>query len=173
MYILNMKNTILLCWLGNTDIKAFSGISDVGLGSIAQATCSEDYAEIVLLNNWEEKEAQKYILWLEQKTQSKIILKQIELSSLTSFGEIYQAACSVIAEKQAEEGIDIDFTYHLSPQALQQWQQSGFLLQKLNFQHGLLNLLKNMVSALHLSLLIFQQILSLIFLENRIKLSGS
>ncbi len=110
-----MKNTILLCWLGATDIRASSGVSEVGLGPIAQAVANENYTEVVLLNNWEQAKAESYILWLQQQSQSPITLKQIELSSPTNFGEIYQAACKVIAGKQEEHGINADFTYHLSP----------------------------------------------------------
>ncbi|MBF0390625.1 MAG: hypothetical protein HQK71_11050 [Desulfamplus sp.] len=110
-----MKKNILLCWIGITDLKASSDVSEVGLGPIAQAVANENYTEVVLLNNWEQAKAQSYISWLQQKTQSTITLKQIELSSPTNFGEIYQAACKVIAEKQEEHGIDADFTYHLSP----------------------------------------------------------
>jgi len=110
-----MNTDILLCWIGMTDLKAASGEADVGLGPVAQALDASTYEEVVLLNNVNRATAENYLIWLQQKTQSKITLKQIELSSPTNFGEIYQAACKVIAEKREEHGIDADFVYHLSP----------------------------------------------------------
>ncbi|MBF0303388.1 MAG: sigma 54-interacting transcriptional regulator, partial [Desulfamplus sp.] len=111
-----MKKTILLCWVGITDLKAASGEADVGSGPIAQAVANENYTEIILLDDWKDvAKTENYIPWLQQKTQSPITLKRISLSSPTNFGEIYQAACKVIADKQEEHGIDADFTYHLSP----------------------------------------------------------
>jgi len=44
---------ILLCWLGMTDLKAASGVEEVGLGPVAQAVAATPYKEVVLLNNWE------------------------------------------------------------------------------------------------------------------------
>lgn len=110
-----MNTDILLCWLGMTDLKAASGEAGIGLGPVAQALEANTYEEVVLLNNVNRATAENYVIWLQQKTRSKITLKQISLSSPTNFGEIYQAACAVIADKREEHGIDADFVYHLSP----------------------------------------------------------
>ncbi len=110
-----MGSPILFCWIGMTDLKAASGEADVGLGPIAQAVAATPYKEIILLNDWEKPKARKYVAWLQEKTTSPIILKQITLSSPTNFGEIYQASSTIISEKIKEHGPDSDLVYHLSP----------------------------------------------------------
>lgn len=110
-----MENQILFCWLGATDLKAASGQADVGLGPVAQAVESCQYADVVLLNNWEKAAAVAYSAWLQEKTTSQISLKHIQLSGPTSFGEIHQAATRIIAEKIQEHGPEVGLVFHLSP----------------------------------------------------------
>ena len=80
---------ILLCWLGMTDLKAASGLEEVGLGPVAQAVAATPYKEVVLLNNWEKATAENYIIWLHKQTASVLTIKHIKLSSPTNFGKIY------------------------------------------------------------------------------------
>lgn len=110
-----MENRILFCWLGATDLKAAVGEVDIGLGPVAQAVEAMPYTEVVLLNNWEKKASEKYVLWLQEKTSSQITLKHIQLSGPTHFGEIHQAATAVISEKIQEHGPDAGLVFHLSP----------------------------------------------------------
>lgn len=110
-----METQLLFCWLGATDLKAASGVADVGLGPVAQAAEASPYAEVVLLSNWEKPAAEKYILWLQKKTSSQITLKHIQLSGPTHFGEIHQAATAVISEKIQERGPNVGLVFHLSP----------------------------------------------------------
>lgn len=106
---------ILFCWLGATDLKAAIGGADVGLGPVAQAVASRPYKEVVLLNNWEKSTAESYIAWLQAKTTARITLQHIPLSGPTNFGEIYQAASSIIADKIKNHGLDVSLAFHLSP----------------------------------------------------------
>ncbi len=115
VFCLVMGTRILFCWLGATDLKAASGGADVGLGPIAQATLEQTYNELVLLNNWESSSAEGYIAWLKKRTSAKAILRQVQLSGPTNFGEIYQAASVSIAEKMQEYRAKVDLTFHLSP----------------------------------------------------------
>ncbi|MCG2749189.1 MAG: sigma 54-interacting transcriptional regulator [Desulfobulbaceae bacterium] len=69
----------------------------------------------MLLNNWGKTAAENYVVWLQQKTPSQITLQHISLSSPTNFGEIYQAASSIISEKIKEHGPDANLVFHLSP----------------------------------------------------------
>lgn len=110
-----MGSSVLLCWLGMTDLKAASESSDVGLGPVAQAVAERPYGEVVLLNNWEKATTDNYIAWLQQKTDCQITLQQIPLSGPTNFGEIYQAASTTISEKIKEHGPDTNLVFHLSP----------------------------------------------------------
>ncbi len=110
-----MEARILFCWVGATDFKAASGVPDIGLGPIAQAVRAQTYTEVVLLNNWERSLAESYISWLTPMTPAKILLLQVQLSSPTNFGEIYQAASAIITEKIREYGPEADLFFHLSP----------------------------------------------------------
>lgn len=110
-----METRILFCWLGTTDLKAASGVADVGLGPIAQAAQGQTYNELLLLNNWEKSSAESYISWLTEWTSAKTFLWQVQLSGPTNFGEIYQAASSCIAEKIKEHGSQTELIFHLSP----------------------------------------------------------
>ena len=110
-----MVKKILLCWLGKTDLDAAAGRRSVGLGPVAQAVEADAYLEVVLLNNWEEVNVEKYVSWLQKKTSSKITLRHIHLSGPTNFGEIYQAASTAISEKVKQYGTNVNLIFHLSP----------------------------------------------------------
>ena len=110
-----MGNRILFCWLGATDLKAVAVGEGVGLGPVAQAVEERPYKEVVLLNNWPKVAAEDYVIWLQKRTSSQIVLQHITLSSPTNFGEIYQAASTSISEKIQGNGSDADLVFHLSP----------------------------------------------------------
>ena len=110
-----MGTSILFCWLGMTDLRAASGEKEVGIGPVAQALASRPFKEVVLLNNWEKAAAKKIIVWLQKQTQSILTVKHIHLSSPTNFGEIHQAASSIISEKIKEHGPEINLVFHMSP----------------------------------------------------------
>ncbi len=110
-----MVTQILFCWLGATDLRAASGVTDVGLGPVAQAVAGQTFREIVLLNNWKKNIAENYVVWLQSKTSSQITLNHISLSGPTDFGEIYQAATASISEKIQEHSPGADLVFHLSP----------------------------------------------------------
>lgn len=110
-----MTTTLLFCWFGMTDLKASSGDGDVGLGPVAQAVMDRSFSEVLLLNTWKKNDAGKYVDWLKNKTNSTITRYDFDLSSPTHFGEIHQAASSVISEKIKEYGPDARLVFHLSP----------------------------------------------------------
>jgi len=110
-----MESQLLFCWLGATDLRAASGVADVGLGPVAQAVEARPYTEVVLLNNWEKPASENYVVWLQKKTSSQITLKHIQLSGPTHFGEIHQAATIAISEKVQEHGSEAGLIFHLSP----------------------------------------------------------
>lgn len=110
-----MDARILFCWLGATDLKAASGIADVGLGPVAQAAQWKAFNEIVLLNNWERTSAKNYLSWLTKIMSARISLQQVSLPDPTNFGEIYQAASANITAKIKEYGPQTELFFHLSP----------------------------------------------------------
>jgi len=107
---------ILLSWIGIADFKASQGNEAVGLGPIAQALTSLEYAEIHLVSDWSEKDNLNYIDWLKAKFNiHNASIHKRRLTSPTQFGEIYKAATSVIQELQNVYKDELSLTFHLSP----------------------------------------------------------
>jgi len=109
--------SILICWIGLTDIRASSGDAknDAGLGPIGQAAASLSFDEIHLISDRPEAEGNAYVVWLKHQTPSAVILHPKPLSSPTHFGEIYEAASSVAIDVLKRHGDDAALTFHLSP----------------------------------------------------------
>ncbi len=107
-----MTNSILVAWIGRTDLKAAAGDKSVGPGPIAQAVCSRSYAAIHLLSDFQPGDAKSFVKWLAPQVQGSIELHVIKLSSPINFGEIYQRAVGVLNKIETK---NTDLTYHLSP----------------------------------------------------------
>jgi transcriptional regulator with PAS, ATPase and Fis domain len=107
--------TILICWIGLTDIKASANDANVGLGPIGQAAASMTFDEINLISDRTDAESKKYISWLKRNTQSTIVVHRKNLSGPTNFGEIYESAVSVVSDTIKRHGDDISLTFHISP----------------------------------------------------------
>lgn len=106
---------ILVCWIGNTDLKASAGESGVGLGPIAQAAKACPFDLILLLSDHTKDVAATYKKWLVAQTSSAIEVRQHKLPGPTDFGEIYKAATEELAELRTSYGDSAEFTFHLSP----------------------------------------------------------
>jgi len=106
---------VMLCWIGNTDLKAAAGNIAVGLGPIAQAVESLQFEEIHLISNFPQVQAAAYKEWLQPRSTGFITVHERKLSGPTEFGEIYEAVVSVIEAVQSKGKRDIRLTYHLSP----------------------------------------------------------
>ena len=107
-----MAKRVLVTWVGRTDLKASTGDPDVGLGPIGQAVEAVGYMAIHVLSNFQPNETKVFLKWLASRTDAKIQLHQITLSSPTHFGDIYQGALSVLQKIRSD---DTELTYHLSP----------------------------------------------------------
>jgi DNA-binding NtrC family response regulator len=106
--------TVLLSWVGNTDLRAPTETDEVGLGPIAQALDAREFDKAHLLTNYELSRVQPYIGWLQGRTRTPIQVTREPLSGPTQFGEIYEASTrACLAAKQ--EGDELSFTFHLSP----------------------------------------------------------
>lgn len=108
-------DTILMAWVGRTDLRAASESEQVGLGPIAQALESLNFSHIYLLNNYPDDEITLYISWLKSRTQASISLHTVILTSPTNFGEIYTGAVAVVEQAIRERGSKAPLTFHLSP----------------------------------------------------------
>jgi hypothetical protein len=106
---------ILLTWIGQTDLRAPRDFEEVGLGPIAQAVGSRAFEAVFILSDYRNEEVEAYQRWLEPRTRAHLEILFEQLSSPTSFGEIYQAAiraCQRVTEPKPSE---TKLTFHLSP----------------------------------------------------------
>ena len=107
--------TILISWIGATDLKAMQGVAEAGSGPIAQAAIHDTYASIVLLSDYSAAKATSYKSWLAQRTQSPITIELADLCSPTDYGDIYRAASEVLEKIFTENDESLQVTIHLSP----------------------------------------------------------
>jgi transcriptional regulator with PAS, ATPase and Fis domain len=110
-----MAERVLLCWIGNTDLRAGRGEKYVGDGPIGQVVGARDFDRIVLLSDHPKAEANAYCAWLRGKSEAAVELQSRKLSGPTQFGEIYEAAVDVLSQLRKQEGSEAQLTFHLSP----------------------------------------------------------
>lgn len=106
-----MDNTILVSWIGLTDLKAANGDEGAGIGPIAQVISVSGYAKIHLLSNFPVSESNFFAAWLSTRTDAKIHLHFIQLSSPTNHREIYLCAVPVLNAIFSDQSV---LTYNLS-----------------------------------------------------------
>jgi len=108
-------NRLLLAWIGKTDLRAPTEAAAVGLGPIAQALDTREFAEIYLLSDYASEVVKPFIEWLKVRSKAKIRVSNIKLSSPTNFGEIYEAAVRICEQAIAGRKNDSKLVFHLSP----------------------------------------------------------
>jgi transcriptional regulator with GAF, ATPase, and Fis domain len=106
---------VLICWIGNTDLKAIDGADGVIDGPIAQAVKWGAFDQVVLLSNFEKAKSSRFAAWLKQRSTGAVVLKPQKLTGPTEFGEIYQVVVNEVSALQNELGKDVELTFHLSP----------------------------------------------------------
>ena len=106
---------VLVCWIGNTDLKAQTEEKDIGLGPIGQSVAHTEYDEIALVSNYGDTINSKYVSWLESRTKAKIFIYPEKLSGPTQFGEIYEATVRTVLDIQHRNANSAELTFHLSP----------------------------------------------------------
>ncbi len=104
----------LLAWIGRTDLRAAEGDPSAGLGPIAQAASARQFDEIHLLSDHARQEGDRFSRWLAGHTSASIMIHGAKLTSPVNFGEIYEAAVTVLANLVKREPTP-KFVYHLSP----------------------------------------------------------
>lgn len=106
--------SILLTWLGNTDLRASEAQDPAVEGPILGAVNALSFDEVHLLSDHEVSVSNAYVKWLKKLAGIGVTLHLIKLSSPTNHEEIYRAA-SRVAELVSGGRSGADPTYHLSP----------------------------------------------------------
>lgn len=106
---------VLVSWLGNTDLRAPTEGSAVGVGPIAQALEAREFDEVFLLSDYEDRLTAPYLQWLRPRTNARVQIVPERLSGPTEFGEIYEAAVRGVRRALGERSRDVVLTFHLSP----------------------------------------------------------
>jgi DNA-binding NtrC family response regulator len=110
-----MADSILLAWIGMTDLRVARGELGESLGPIGQAVKARPFSAIHLLSDHDKKSDAIYVKWLASQTIAPAKVHKAKLTSPTEFGEIYEAAVSVISKVQVESSGKSPLIYHLSP----------------------------------------------------------
>ncbi|MBI5170538.1 MAG: sigma-54-dependent Fis family transcriptional regulator [Candidatus Eisenbacteria bacterium] len=110
-----MPEHILICWVGQTDLKAMTESATNGVGPIAQAVGARAFTEAVLLCNYPEAQGAAYARWLRARAPKLVIKLQHEkLTSPVHFGEIWLAAKRAVEDARKRHARP-RLTFHLSP----------------------------------------------------------
>ncbi len=107
--------TVLLSWIGNTDLRAPEDSDKVGLGPVAQALDARGFDEVRLVTDYELDRVQSYIAWLRVRVVAPVQVTHEPLSGPTQFGEIYEAAVRSCQAAVKGHETDVALTFHLSP----------------------------------------------------------
>jgi len=107
--------TLLVSWLGRTDLRAVAQRDQVGLGPIAQALQTGRFDRLELICDYPPSEAAPYLVWLQGLTHTPVTPHHVTLDSPTDFGAIYQHARRVVAETVAGRQPGEGLAFHLSP----------------------------------------------------------
>jgi DNA-binding NtrC family response regulator len=110
-----MPDHILICWVGQTDLRAVAEAATNGVGPIAQAIAARAYEEAVLLCNYPEAEGAGYVRWLRKRApNTTLTLRHEQLTSPVNFAEIHPAAVRAIEDARKRHP-NAELTFHLSP----------------------------------------------------------
>lgn len=107
--------SILICWIGKTDLDARAGIEQAGVGPIAQAVEARQFDRVFLLSDYPKPDTSAYREWLAGRTAARVEAASCPLSGPTHFGEIYEAASHHVQKVLEEGGTNALLTFHLSP----------------------------------------------------------
>ncbi|GHU11767.1 hypothetical protein FACS1894185_5540 [Betaproteobacteria bacterium] len=106
--------TILLAWLGNTDLRASESSDSDEQGPILGALKALDFGALHLLSDHSTQKTRAYAKWLTDQVAVSVTPHQTKLTSPTSFEEIFRAAVGLIDEVKCASP-STALTFHLSP----------------------------------------------------------
>lgn len=106
-------DSVLVSWVGTTDLRASEGDPHAGIGPIAQGGEAFPFDEVHLLPDFADR-TPDFVAWLSARCPAKITVHPTTLSGPTAFGEIHEAVVAaldtVLARPRSPE-----LTFHLSP----------------------------------------------------------
>lgn len=105
---------ILFAWLGNTDLRASLDSSSAELGPILTALQGVAFDRLVLLSDHPQEKTRQYIDWQQSRAQIAVDICHVQLTSPTSFEEIYLFANQVVANCREKYPLN-RLSFHLSP----------------------------------------------------------
>lgn len=106
--------SVLVAWLGNTDLRAAEFPGSGEQGPILGAIKAIAFDAVHLLSDHGSPKTRAYTQWLDKQTGIPIAPHKVKLTSPTSFEEIFHAANEVLGEiRRASPSASL--TFHLSP----------------------------------------------------------
>lgn len=108
------KQSWLVCWIGNTDLKCVRDEATTGPIAMAIEEAAA-YDRVLLLSDYTEQEGRDYQAWLEKlESCPPVELRTVELASPIDYTGIFEQVCQVLEAKRLPCP-DVSLTFHLSP----------------------------------------------------------
>lgn len=106
--------TILVTWLGNTDLRVAEAKGPAEHGPILSAVKALPFDSVHILSDHPPAASRAYAKWLRRETGHSVVIHPVKLPSPTNYEAIYRAAVNAIEEVRRHSP-DTNLTYHLSP----------------------------------------------------------
>jgi transcriptional regulator with PAS, ATPase and Fis domain len=107
--------SVLISWIGNTDLRAPKQSEAVGRGPVCTAAQARAFGRIVLLSDFAEEKVVGYLEWLRTQVRAPVECHTVRLSGPTEYGEIYSEASRVVDKVLESRGRSSRLTFHTSP----------------------------------------------------------
>lgn len=111
--------TVLVSWIGQTDLDACQGVEKAGDGPIGQALGKRSFDEVLLLSNYLDGKTKPYDAWVRSRTAAKLSIRHVDLNNNpTDYQAIHRGVTTVLDELVArfkKSGDKLDLVMHLSP----------------------------------------------------------
>lgn len=109
----------LVCWIGNTDLRAADGQLGDDLGPIGFALKNRPQDHVLLLSNYSKAQTDGFVRWARKLTDARVEAERVTLEDPTEFGAVYRLADAALTalKKRLSGGApdDLELTLHLSP----------------------------------------------------------
>ena len=108
-------SSVLVTWIGHTDLRAPEKEADIGVGPVAQALLARSFDRAFLITDHQD-DVRSYREWLQERSGGADLQWLYEtLTGPTEFGEIYVAAVRACEKALAGGAGETSLAFHLSP----------------------------------------------------------